>query len=109
VNAQEKDAKVAPLTQKEEVGRATWMLLHTIAAQVLHLCWLRELHTDVQRLYNILANGAFVNVAGPWMPMHFPTLIAKLVDKATSFSKHRCSKSIFCQLIVFCLLLFSVS
>ncbi|KAK3148051.1 hypothetical protein QOZ80_3BG0290000 [Eleusine coracana subsp. coracana] len=28
----EKDAKVAPLT-KEEVGRATWMLLHTIAAQ----------------------------------------------------------------------------
>jgi len=32
VNAQEKDAKAAPLT-KEEVGRATWMLLHTIAAQ----------------------------------------------------------------------------
>ncbi|XP_066388533.1 FAD-linked sulfhydryl oxidase ERV1-like [Miscanthus floridulus] len=28
----EKDAKEAPLT-KEEVGRATWMLLHTIAAQ----------------------------------------------------------------------------
>lgn len=28
----EKDAKAAPLT-KEEVGRATWMLLHTIAAQ----------------------------------------------------------------------------
>ncbi|TVU48000.1 hypothetical protein EJB05_07619, partial [Eragrostis curvula] len=28
----EKDGKVAPLT-KEEVGRATWMLLHTIAAQ----------------------------------------------------------------------------
>ncbi|RCV46010.1 hypothetical protein SEVIR_9G502700v4 [Setaria viridis] len=28
----EKDAKPAPLT-KEEVGRATWMLLHTIAAQ----------------------------------------------------------------------------
>uniref|UniRef100_A0A453IQK1 Sulfhydryl oxidase n=1 Tax=Aegilops tauschii subsp. strangulata TaxID=200361 RepID=A0A453IQK1_AEGTS len=26
------DTKVAPLT-KEEVGRATWMLLHTIAAQ----------------------------------------------------------------------------
>jgi mitochondrial FAD-linked sulfhydryl oxidase len=38
VNAQEKekDAKEAPLT-KEEVGRATWMLLHTIAAQVLDL------------------------------------------------------------------------
>jgi mitochondrial FAD-linked sulfhydryl oxidase len=37
VNAQEKkDAKEAPLT-KEEVGRATWMLLHTIAAQVLEL------------------------------------------------------------------------
>ncbi|KAL6867635.1 hypothetical protein ACP4OV_015659 [Aristida adscensionis] len=30
--AKEKDAKPAPLT-KEEVGRATWMLLHTIAAQ----------------------------------------------------------------------------
>ncbi|CAL4938166.1 unnamed protein product [Urochloa decumbens] len=28
----EKDANAAPLT-KEEVGRATWMLLHTIAAQ----------------------------------------------------------------------------
>ncbi|XP_062210285.1 FAD-linked sulfhydryl oxidase ERV1-like isoform X2 [Phragmites australis] len=28
----EKNAKAAPLT-KEEVGRATWMLLHTIAAQ----------------------------------------------------------------------------
>ncbi|CAN6296071.1 unnamed protein product [Urochloa humidicola] len=28
----EKDAKEAPLT-KEEVGRATWMLIHTIAAQ----------------------------------------------------------------------------
>ncbi|XP_066355595.1 FAD-linked sulfhydryl oxidase ERV1-like isoform X2 [Miscanthus floridulus] len=28
----DKDAKEAPLT-KEEVGRATWMLLHTIAAQ----------------------------------------------------------------------------
>ncbi|KAF2937887.1 hypothetical protein DAI22_03g081300 [Oryza sativa Japonica Group] len=27
-----KDSKAAPLT-KEEVGRATWMLLHTIAAQ----------------------------------------------------------------------------
>jgi hypothetical protein len=37
VNAQkDKDAKEAPLT-KEEVGRATWMLLHTIAAQVLDL------------------------------------------------------------------------
>ncbi|OEL32899.1 hypothetical protein BAE44_0006085 [Dichanthelium oligosanthes] len=33
---EEKDAKAAPLT-KEEVGRATWMLLHTIAAQVLDL------------------------------------------------------------------------
>ncbi|KAF2937894.1 hypothetical protein DAI22_03g081300 [Oryza sativa Japonica Group] len=31
-----KDSKAAPLT-KEEVGRATWMLLHTIAAQVLDL------------------------------------------------------------------------
>ena len=37
MNAQkDKDAKEAPLT-KEEVGRATWMLLHTIAAQVLDL------------------------------------------------------------------------
>ncbi|XP_062213535.1 FAD-linked sulfhydryl oxidase ERV1-like [Phragmites australis] len=34
MNVQKKDAKAAPLT-KEEVGRATWMLLHTIAAQFL--------------------------------------------------------------------------
>ncbi|ONL94599.1 Augmenter of liver regeneration [Zea mays] len=32
VRKEKKDAKEAPLT-KEEVGRATWMLLHTIAAQ----------------------------------------------------------------------------
>jgi len=38
VNAQEKVAKaaVAPVT-KEEVGQATWMLLRTIATQVLDL------------------------------------------------------------------------
>jgi len=37
VNAQEKVAKAGGTSDKEEVGRATWMLLRTIVAQVLDL------------------------------------------------------------------------
>ncbi|RLN40685.1 hypothetical protein C2845_PM01G06850 [Panicum miliaceum] len=53
MNAQEKDAKAAPLT-KEEVGRATWMLLHTIAAQFPDEPT-RQQKRDVKELMHIIS------------------------------------------------------